>query len=227
MQKRLETQYFNQCGSYGETLLNCYLDCFISFTILRTAKEIEAKPALLCSPLSGSLLELDVLFEEFKLAFEFQGERHYTDAPVMRNDWIKRIEVPLHGRILVPVNVSQLSSELLGELIINSVKDSLGLHEYLISPESAGLDWPATKREIISFCKAVQRIYLSQQIFGETLCWLDEVSTKYIADARIRSPISSGSPAVRLAHRRDDMGIEEMYRRLPVLARARKATNQE
>lgn len=99
------TKYNGQCPSYGEALLNCYLDVFITFTTLKTEKEIGINPDFLINPLTGSKLELDVLFEGYKCAFEFQGEHHYTDANVIAKHVFKLNECKNTKRILIPVNI--------------------------------------------------------------------------------------------------------------------------
>ncbi|PZU99461.1 MAG: hypothetical protein DCF32_18670 [Leptolyngbya sp.] len=74
LERQRITQYMGECQYYGETLLNIYLDLFITLTCLKTPRNIEHKPGFLVNPKTGNILELDVLLEEFLLAFEFQGE---------------------------------------------------------------------------------------------------------------------------------------------------------
>jgi hypothetical protein len=84
--------YNGQCASYGETLFVLYLDLFITATIDNPARKIQANPSFLINPKTGSALEIDVLFENFKLAFEFQGEHHYTDPKTQEKDLFKLSE---------------------------------------------------------------------------------------------------------------------------------------
>lgn len=39
---------------------------------------------------SGQLMELDVYVEDFKLAFEYQGEQHYIQSNWMNKDFSQR-----------------------------------------------------------------------------------------------------------------------------------------
>jgi len=78
--------------SHGEALLHCYLDLFITFTVLQTPKAIGAKPSYLINPRTGNTgeLELDVTFEDFRLAFDFQGHPgHYSDPNTQAKDAFK------------------------------------------------------------------------------------------------------------------------------------------
>jgi hypothetical protein len=85
LSKRLASRYDGECG-YGEALLNAYIDIFITATLPKTSREFEAKPTFLIYPVTGSILELDVMLEDFRLAFEFQGEHHYTNPKVRAKD---------------------------------------------------------------------------------------------------------------------------------------------
>ena len=87
--------------SVGEALFHLYLDLFITFTVLQTPKEIGAKPLYLINPRTGNAgeLELDVTFEDFRMAFEFQGfPTHYTDPNTMTKDASKLAQLqPIRG----------------------------------------------------------------------------------------------------------------------------------
>ena len=54
----------NQCATYGETILACYLDLFITFTTRKTPKKINVKPQFLVNPSTNSRLELDIMLDE-------------------------------------------------------------------------------------------------------------------------------------------------------------------
>lgn len=212
------TKYNRKCPSYGEALLNCYLDLFITFTSLKTDKEIGTNPDFLVNPLTGANLELDVLFEGYKLAFEFQGEHHYLDANVMSKDLVKLSECKNTNRILIPVNICQLNNEKLSVLILNSIKEQVGLNKIVND-----LDFEEyknvgnSKRNLYNFFKATQRNYLAQQLFFQTLNWLDSRSFEYISSIQVRSPISATTDAPRLMHEVADLDVECIYKRIPLI----------
>jgi len=224
LDRRRSTQYDGQCGSYGETLLNCYLDLFVTLTVFKTPREIEAKPSFLVNPATGSVLELAILLEDFRLAFEFQGEHHYVSPKVIAKDAFKLAQCARFERILIPVNPAQLASTTLQTLIRNSIKDYLGLGG-LFSQSSTQILPGATPspRALLAFSKAVQRIYLSRVVFFDALTWCDGQSTTYLAKTTHRSPIASTTPAPRFIHTTPDVDIETIYRRLPAVTSLRKS----
>lgn len=128
---RRVTQYDGECEFYGETLLNLYLDIFVTLTCAKTPRRIEHKPGFLVNPKTGQLLELDIALEEFLLAFEFQGESHYREPKEIEKDKIKLEKCASNKFILVPVNIYQLESKRLMQLVLNSMKDSLGINPTL------------------------------------------------------------------------------------------------
>ena len=89
LERQRATQYAGECQYYGEVLLNIYIDLFVTLTCLKTPRSIEHKPGFLINPKTGSNLELDVLLEEFLLAFEFQGESHYREEKEKEKDQLK------------------------------------------------------------------------------------------------------------------------------------------
>lgn len=207
------SKYNSKCPSYGEALLNCYLDLYITFTINRIDKEINAYPGFLINPLTGANLELDVLFENFKLAFEFQGEHHYTDSTTQTKDSFKLNSSNLNNHILIPVNISQLSHICLTSLICNSIKEQKSLTPLVNNLEKVEL--PQTT--LYQFFKVIQRCYLAHKLFKETLDWLDIKSQNYINGRLPSSPVSASTCAPRLNHisDNDDLSIDELYRLIP------------
>ena len=202
--------------SCGETFLNCFVDVFITFTVLKTPKEMGAKPPLLVNPGTGSILELDIVFEDFLLAFEFQGHpTHYSDPKVQAKDSFKLAKYRVLRRILVPVNECQLQSRTLLSLIANSMKDQLGLHEVLALRDSmrfvAGAALP---HQLLQFCKAIQRLYLADQVFREVLDWLDAKAVKYLPTPRLISSISATTPAPRQGPVNPDLDLARIYQGL-------------
>jgi hypothetical protein len=220
---RRNTKYFGQCGSYGEALLNCYLDLFITLTVLKTPREFEVKPGFLVYPVTGSVLEIDVMLEDFRLGFEFQGEHHYTEPKVQAKDAFKLTTFGNHRRILIPVNLVQLQTDELQSLILNSIKDFLGLHELLATKNPAKIARGSASQEQLSqFSKATQRIYLSRLLFDQSLSWLDIQAMGYISNMSHRSPISSSSPAPRQAQPAGDLNVDYIYHNLKYVKRARQ-----
>jgi hypothetical protein len=223
LDRRRASNYSGECGSYGETLLNCYLDLFITLTVLNTPREIEAKPSFLVNPATGAVLEIDVLLEDFRLGFEFQGEHHYTDPKVVAKDAFKLRALAKHQRILVPVNISQLHGETLQNLIVNSIKDDLGLQQLLTSRNPSALPrGRASQKQLLQFSKAVQRIYLSRILFAASFAWLDNEATRYVAQMNRRNPISSTTPAPRHISPAGDLDVTRIYRALEYVTQARR-----
>ena len=54
------------------------------------------------------------------LAFEFQGDRHYTSVRQMDRDLLKAEKCRQRRIILIPINISQLSHKALAEVILNT-----------------------------------------------------------------------------------------------------------
>ena len=219
----LKSSYHKKCASIGETILACYLDLFITFTTRKTPKKINVKPPFLVNPLTNSPLELDIMLDEFRLAFEFQGEHHYTDNKVRGKDAFKLIECSKNKRILIPVNISQLSSVELQNLISNSIKDHLGLQCILTNMNTSTSLNQITNNQLLKFSKVVQRIYLSSVIFKEALSWLDLESKNYI-NGRLQNgnQFSASKPAPRGVAISGDLDIKEIYKRLPLITKLRK-----
>lgn len=207
------SKYNAKCPSYGEALLNCYLDLYITFTINHIDKKIDAHPSFLINPLTGSNLELDVLFEDFRLAFEFQGEHHYTDLTTQTKDAFKLNSSHSNSHILIPVNISQLSHTCLATLICNSIKEQKSLTPLVNSHQKVEL--PQTT--LTQFFKVIQRCYLAHILFKETLDWLDIKSQNYINGRLPSSHISASTHAPRLNHVSDDddLNLEELYKLIP------------
>lgn len=214
------SKYNSQCPSYGEALLNCYLDLYITFTIRATQKEIDAHPNFLVNPLTGALLELDVLFEDFKLAFEFQGEHHYTNPTVQAKDITKRNLSSSNNHVLIPVNISQLSHSSLSSLICNSIKEQHNLTAFFNDFDNTHLN----KKAAHQLYKVIQRMCLAHTLFKETLDWLDNKSQIYINGRIASSPISAQTEAPRINHisDSDDLDISTLYSRIPKLTRLEK-----
>jgi hypothetical protein len=213
--------------SYGEALLHCYLDLFITFTVMQTPKEIGAKPSYLINPRTGNTgeLELDVTFEDFRLAFEFQGHpSHYSDPNTRAKDAFKLAELPAHSRILIPVNVSQLNSGILESLIANSIKDQVGVHEVIANSDSSRFT-PATAspQQLLKFSKAVQRLYLADAIFREALAWVDGKASTYLAAPINAGTVSATTAAPRHIIGNQDLDLATIYANLRYVTEVRKA----
>jgi hypothetical protein len=209
---RRTTRYDGECKFYGETLLNLYLDIFITLTCPKTPRKIEHKPAFLVYPKSGQLLELDVTLEDFLLAFEFQGESHYLEPKDIQKDCFKLEKCASNGVILIPVNIYQLTSATLMELILNSMKDSLGLHSLnggnYLNADSIFDIYP---KHIRSFKKCCQRIYLAKTLFSDAIEWLDEFAQRFRNTQAKSNPISSCTEAPRLTNKTIDLDVKNLY----------------
>ena len=212
--------------SKGEALFNCYLDVFVTFTVLQTPKEMGAKPSYLVNPRTGNRgeLELDVDFEGFRLAFEFQGHpSHYTDPNTQAKDAFKLAELPVHSRILIPVNVSQLNSTALQSLIANSMKDHVGVHEVLATSDpSRFTPGAASPQQLLHFSKAVQRLYLAESVFREALDWIDAKARAYLAEPMHSGTVSATTPAPRHGPVNPDLDLAHIYANLRYISEIRK-----
>ena len=229
LEQRRSTKYSGECASYGETLLNCYLDLFVTLTVNKTPRHLGARPSFLVNPGTGANLELDVILEDFRLAFEFQGEHHYVEAKVIERDKFKLAECAQFQRILIPVNPYQLQAAALQELILNSIKDQLQIGSLLSSPATFSPSVvSASNKQLLQFSKAAQRIYLSNMLFSRAMQWVDSHATSYIANISSHSPISTSTPAPRLVTPSQDMDVEAIYRRLALVTKLRrgKLSNQ-
>jgi hypothetical protein len=216
-----ETHYSNQCASYGETLLNCYLDIYFRLTNDKTEKDINQRPLFLTNEATGQPLELDIQFEEFRLAFEFQGDRHYTSARQMDRDLFKSEKCRQRRIILIPINISQLSHGALAALILNTIKDDVGFHDVLMcrcaKQDAFGkIHGPGAQRT--RFATAVKSLYAASWVYQDALAWLDEHARQY--NLRMLLAYPNSSSAIYEAPDRTSnprLSVSELYSRLKYL----------
>lgn len=216
LENRRDTQYGGECEYYGEIILNLYLDIFITLTCFNTPRSIEHKPGFLINPKTGSNLELDILLEEFLLAFEFQGESHYREEKEREKDKLK-LELCADNRlVLIPVNTFQLSAVNLMNLVCNSMKDAIGLDgegkTFVLQVEDVQLN--IHRKNIRAYKKACQRIYLASTLFQEALEWVDGYAKRFRDTQQRRSPISASTEAPRLVSKAKDMSVKMLYSNL-------------
>jgi len=209
LEARRASQYKGECEYYGETLLNLYLDIFITLTCLKTPRKIEHKPGFLINPRTGSTLELDLVLEEFLIAFEFQGESHYREEKEIEKDKLKLTLCATNKVVLIPVNIYQLESRKLSKLILNSIKNCID--------ESEKGSFSAHKKLIRSYKKACQRMYLSETLFSDSLAWLDYYAKRYRDTQSNRNPVSSSTEAPRLVDGKIDETVGVLYNKISVL----------
>ncbi|MBE9140307.1 hypothetical protein IQ254_24435 [Nodosilinea sp. LEGE 07088] len=228
LEQQRTTQYAGECQYYGETLLNIYLDLFITLTCSKNSKNIEHKPGFLINPKTGNNLELDVLLENFLLAFEFQGESHYREEKEKEKDQVKLSMCAENKLVLIPVNISQLSSTNLMKLICNSVKDAIGL-----DAEGKGLmlqrnknNLNLHKKHLNAYMKACQRIYLASTLFQRSLEWADDYAKRFRDTQQSRNPISSSTEAPRLSLNDNDMSVQELYYNLKFIKASTKSSQR-
>ncbi|TOR04462.1 hypothetical protein CGG82_25350, partial [Vibrio parahaemolyticus] len=144
---------------------------------------------------------------EFRFAFEFQGETHYRNESEQVKDRLKLSICADNKVVLIPVNVSQLNGEELMLLILNSLKNALGLG-VLTSKES-----PLNQdlKHFRGYKKVCQRIYLASCLFDDSLTWINRYADRFKETQSRRNPISSTTPAPRLINDYDDLSITEIY----------------
>ncbi|MFM9880367.1 MAG: hypothetical protein ACKVOO_08165 [Burkholderiaceae bacterium] len=223
--QRRSTKYAGECASYGETLLNCYLDLFVTLTVDKTPRRLGAKPSFLVNPKTGANLELDVILEDFRLAFEFQGEHHYVDEKVIERDKFKLTECSQFQRILIPVNPYQLQAAVLQKLILNSIKDQLQIGPLFSSPKTFDpSSVSVSNKQLLQFSKAAQRIYLANMLFSRSMQWVDGYATSYVEKISSHSPFSTTTPAPRLTASGQDLEVEAIYRGLSLVTKLRRGT---
>lgn len=177
LEQKLNSKFDGKCQWYGETLLNLYLELIIKFTIAKTDRKANVRPDYLKNPLTGQNLELDILFTDFKLAFEFQGDFHYTSDYQKTKDEIKLKQSKEQGVIVIPVNACQLNSKTIFDLTLNNIKDFYGLHDAL-SGNNENTVQPQRKK-ITAFKKLCQRMHIARFVFNQSFSWLDEKSQEY------------------------------------------------
>ena len=209
---RRRTQFDGECEYYGETLLNLYIDLFITLTCAKTPRKIEYKPDFLVSPRTNQLLELDVELEEFLIAFEFQGESHYREEKEIEKDNLKLSICANNKLILIPVNIYQLKSDRLMTLILNSIKDAIGINEDGIGlvPNNRN-ELKIHPKHLRSYKKVCQRMYLASTLFEESLLWLDAYAARFRETQANRNPISSSTEAPRLVTKKNDKLVNDLY----------------
>jgi hypothetical protein len=219
LDSRLASRYDGRCASYGESLLNAYLDLMITFSVLRCDKDMNINPHWLRYPLTNSLLEIDVQFEDFRLCFEFQGDHHYTNPRDIAKDAFKRERTVATGRVLIPVNVSQLHSQTLVALVANSLCSHLGFHEV---GGAVAKRTHVNAKCFTSFAKAVQRLWLAKRLFGSAFAHIDHQSSAYIESEKSKGRISAISPAPIASPYITSVDVREIYQRIPEFRRASK-----
>lgn len=229
LKNKISTRYDEKCPSYGEALLNAYLDLFITATVFKTGKEIPAHPSFLMNPKTGSILEIDMLFEDFHLAFEFQGEHHYTNTKTKEIDEFKLTTCPENGLLLIPVNPFQLKGDILQKLIVNSIKDFLGLND--LFKDKRTKYWSKylaqegiSNKQLLRFSKVVQRLYLSKIIFLDSLKWLDAKSIEYRNTQKSKYPEAQSLKELAPRHTftNNDLSIEDIYKNLKYITHIKK-----
>lgn len=222
LERRILSGYDGNCG-HGESLLNAYIDIFITATLPDTHRAFEEKPSFLVNPSTGMVLELDVMLEDFRLAFEFQGvPDHYTNPDVIAKDAFKLAQCAAFSRVLIPVNISQLSGSVLSSLILNSIIPYLKIGPILGGKNpDAGSQFQIAGGALHRFSKAAHRIYLAELLYGQTVSWLDTKSLSYISAMKTRSPHSSTTPAPRLYPLHQNISVRDIYRRLPNIKKYR------
>ncbi|MCL2235278.1 MAG: hypothetical protein FWB98_02425 [Defluviitaleaceae bacterium] len=224
IEQNLDTKYDDQCN-YSESLLNCYLDLMISLTTRKSLKEIEAYPDFLVNPITNQKMELDVLFEGFKIAFEFQGETHYTDEKTKVKDREKLLQCSEENIILVPINAFQLNSSKILDLIANSIKDFLNLGlvaDELINRKHTVTTINCSKAALSNYFKVLQRLKVATLVFGSIFEELDVRAVRYIETQSRRSPITTSTNAPRAFDSGLDHDFRDLYMVVPNMNKVSK-----
>jgi len=186
LSQRYKSNYDGKFKFKGENLLNLYLELVIKFTILRTENNRNIRPDFLKNPLTGQSLELDIFYKDFKLAFEFQGEHHYSNLYQVEKDKEKLNLSCNNGILLIPINACQLNSTEIISLTINNIKDFYNLNDSITQKSKQTNQTNQTN--IRDFQKLAQRMQLSLMIFHDSFSWLDNLSNNYINKAKRNTP---------------------------------------
>lgn len=220
LSQRYNSKYDGKFKFNGENLLNLYLELVIKFTILKSENKRNVRPDFLKSSLTNRNLELDIFYKDFKLAFEFQGEHHYTGKysdTQKRNDKEKLEKSLKKGILLIPINACQLNSSKIISLTINNIKDFYGLHSALFNKDKKIIQ-SQKQGNITAFQKLAQRTHLSKIIFQNSFLWLDNLSNNYMSKARRETPnnYTINYPAPTLL-KSEILDIDTIYKRLKYL----------
>lgn len=220
---RYKSKYNGKFKYSGENILNLYLELVVKFTILKSRNERNLRPDFLRNPLTGRNLELDIFYKDFKLAFEFQGEHHYSDEKQKVNDKVKLEKSFKKGILLIPINVCQLNSSKIISITINNIKDFYGLHNALLRIDEQTIH-NQKKANISAFQKLSQRMSLSKTIFEESFVWLDRLSDNYVKKAKRNHPDNfTNNYAAPTLLKTKLLDIETIYKNLKHLNQPKKA----
>jgi hypothetical protein len=213
IKERMRKKYGQKRMWYGEILLNAYCDVLFYATNIETERENNIRPNFLKNPATGRNLEMDIYFHGLRLGLEFQGEQHYKNPQVINNDSIKGDLASAKGVCLIPVNPKQMNSSLLISLLANSLKDKLG-----VADNSGSLTLLPQASYKVLF-KLIQRFDLAEQLFSESLSYLDQLVVSYIEKISRYSPVSTSTYAPRFTNTTVDQSVFELLHQIPDLAR--------
>jgi hypothetical protein len=110
------------------------------------------------------------------------------------------------------VNIYQLKSDRLMTLILNSIKDAIGINEDGIgmAPNNYN-ELKIHPKHLRSYKKACQRMYLASTLFEESFLWLDAYAARFRQTQANRNPISSSTEAPRLVAKKSDKSVSDLY----------------
>jgi hypothetical protein len=217
LSQRYNSKYNGKFKFNGENLLNLYLELVIKFTILKSENERNIRPDFLKNSLTDRNLELDIFYKDFKLAFEFQGEHHYSNEKQKEKDKVKLEKSIKKGVLLIPINACQLNSSEIISLTINNVKDFYDLNNALLNIDNQNIQ-KQKSGNITAFQKLAQRMHLSKIIFHDSFLWLDKLSNNYMNKAKRITPdaYTINYPAPTLL-KTEILDIETIYRNIKYL----------
>lgn len=211
----LESNYDKKCASYGESLLNCYLDTLITLFDRHSEKDITKNFPFLNYPPSGENLELDVNFENLKLAFEFQGEYHYVDSRIQKKDKFKLSAMNRERRILIPVNVSQLQTDEIVDLILNAIINSDNIKEVIYYQKEIQKFSRASRNR---FLRLLNNFSISLELYRDSFKYLDYRASFYISKLqKSNKNISATTPAPQMISSDEQVSFESLQRLQKIL----------
>lgn len=226
IENQISTNYNSEVSSFGESLLCGYIDCFLNASKIEIEKDYGINPSFLINPRTSKLMEIDVALKDYRLYFEFQGHpSHYDDDKTISKDEDKLELCFSKNIVLVPINISQLNAQDLITVIINTMKDFLGIKKVIIGDFSeTELYEDLTKNQLLGYSRLTQKIYLSTVILEDTLKYLDERASIWVNKMIIKNPngYSQNHDAPRFINENDDYSISKIYYGLKNVTKLRK-----
>lgn len=136
----------------------CENICYKSLLLILRNEKIEknCRPSWLVNPTTGRRLEYDFYLPNCRVAFEIQGQHHYTDPYQIAKDQLKKELSLLNNVVLIELSTVQIDPIFLYRKLFNIRKHegiSIGLRKF--DPT-----WAQVKNDVvIPYKKVIKSIY--------------------------------------------------------------------